>query len=99
MLRRAAVRKLSSATTVWPSASRRSHMCDPTKPAAPETTIRKVPPSLHSSEARRDDGETAPLWVSHATVKTDGMTTEDKQPKPGDMVVLVGLPPGFLDDL
>src|SRR4051794_33745818 len=74
-------------------------MCDPTKPAAPETTIRKVPPSLHSSEARRDDGETAPLWVSHATVKTDGMTTEDKQPKPGDMVVLVGLPPGFLDDL
>jgi hypothetical protein len=27
------------------------------------------------------------------------MSTEDKQPKPGDMVVLVGLPPGFLDDL
>ena len=27
------------------------------------------------------------------------MSTEDKLPKPGDMVVLVGLPPGFLDDL
>lgn len=27
------------------------------------------------------------------------MGTEDKQLKPGDMVVLVGLPPGFLDDL
>jgi hypothetical protein len=27
------------------------------------------------------------------------MSIEDKQPKPGDMVVLVGLPPGFLDDL
>jgi len=27
------------------------------------------------------------------------MSTEDKQPEPGDMVVLVGLPPGFLDDL
>jgi hypothetical protein len=27
------------------------------------------------------------------------MTIEVKQSKPGDMVVLVGLPPGFLDDL
>jgi hypothetical protein len=27
------------------------------------------------------------------------MSVEDEQPKPGDMVVLVGLPPGFLDDL
>ena len=27
------------------------------------------------------------------------MRTEGEQPKPGDMVVLVGLPPGFLDDL
>ena len=27
------------------------------------------------------------------------MSADDKQPKPGDMVVLVGLPPGFLDDL
>jgi hypothetical protein len=27
------------------------------------------------------------------------MSTEDKLPKPGGMVVLVGLPPGFLDDL
>ncbi len=27
------------------------------------------------------------------------MSIEDKQPKPGDMVVLEGLPPGFLDDL
>ena len=27
------------------------------------------------------------------------MSIEDKQPKPGDMVALVGLPPGFLDDL
>ena len=27
------------------------------------------------------------------------MSIEDKQPKPGDMVVLVGLPPGFLDNL
>jgi hypothetical protein len=27
------------------------------------------------------------------------VSTEDKQPQPGDMVVLVGLPPGFLDDL
>ena len=27
------------------------------------------------------------------------MSIEDKQPKPGDMVVLVGLPPGFVDDL
>jgi hypothetical protein len=27
------------------------------------------------------------------------MSIEDKQPKPGDMVLLVGLPPGFLDDL
>ena len=27
------------------------------------------------------------------------MGIEDKQLKPGDMVVLVGLPPGFLDDL
>jgi len=27
------------------------------------------------------------------------MSIEDKQPKLGDMVVLVGLPPGFLDDL
>src|SRR6185369_8244397 len=50
-LARVPVKKLSRATTVWPSARRRSHMCDPTNPAAPETTIRKVPPSLHSSEA------------------------------------------------
>jgi len=27
------------------------------------------------------------------------MSIEDKQPKPGDMVILEGLPPGFLDDL
>jgi len=27
------------------------------------------------------------------------MGIEDKQPKPGDMVVLEGLSPGFLDDL
>lgn len=27
------------------------------------------------------------------------MSIEDKQLKPGDMVVLVGLPPGYLDDL
>ena len=27
------------------------------------------------------------------------MSIEDKQPKPGDMVVLERLPPGFLDDL
>ena len=27
------------------------------------------------------------------------MSVDDKQPKPGDMVVLDGLPPGFLDDL
>jgi hypothetical protein len=27
------------------------------------------------------------------------MSTEERQPKPGDMVVLVDLPPGFLDDL
>src|ERR1039457_6849960 len=36
--------KLSSAITLWPSAKRRSHMCDPTNPAAPETTMRKYPP-------------------------------------------------------
>jgi hypothetical protein len=27
------------------------------------------------------------------------MNIEDKQPKPGDMVILERLPPGFLDDL
>jgi hypothetical protein len=27
------------------------------------------------------------------------MSIKDKQPEPGDMVLLVGLPPGFLDDL
>jgi hypothetical protein len=27
------------------------------------------------------------------------MSIEDEQPKPGDMVLLEGLPPGFLDDL
>jgi hypothetical protein len=27
------------------------------------------------------------------------MSIEDKQPKPGDMVVIERLPPGFLDDL
>jgi hypothetical protein len=26
------------------------------------------------------------------------MSNEDNQPKPGDMVMLVGLPPGFVDD-
>src|ERR1039458_6834286 len=30
------VRKLSTATTAWPSASRRSHMCEPMNPAAPD---------------------------------------------------------------
>jgi hypothetical protein len=32
--------------TLCPSPKSRSHMCDPIKPAAPETTIRKVPPAF-----------------------------------------------------
>ena len=34
------VEKLSSATTVCPSLKSRSHICDPMKPAAPETNNR-----------------------------------------------------------
>ena len=38
------VAKLSSPTTVWPSASRRSTSVDPMKPAAPVTSARTGPP-------------------------------------------------------
>ena len=36
------VMKLSSASTSWPPASRRSHKCEPMKPAAPDIRKRKA---------------------------------------------------------
>src|SRR5947209_2473463 len=67
------VRKLSRPTTVWPSARRRSHICDPMKPAAPETTMRKFPPRLlyRSPGSERVKNRNNPGKRSHATFKTE----------------------------
>src|SRR5687768_16250789 len=47
MLCREPVKKLSRQTTSQPSFSRRSHKCDPTKPAPPVTSTRLIfPPRL-----------------------------------------------------
>jgi hypothetical protein len=47
-------------------------------------------PAKHGKEAFRK---------SLGTIMNIEMSIEDKQPKPGDMVVLVGLPSRFLDSL